>query len=176
MTDYVVTSPKDAGTNCISFAAGDPLRKWDPGMLPSPGYYWPPEALQDDNDDVVALKRAFSAIGYEECENGELEIGFQKVALYALKEDDWLHASLQEPNGEWSSKLGSGYDIRHKTPECVCGPTYGNVVGFMKRVGATRSPCRGRPTAPTSARCNSRRSSAHKQTARRSSRRRRQFR
>lgn len=138
MIDYVVTSPKDPCYNCIAFAAADPTRKWDPGMLPEPGYYWPSAALRDDdNDDIEALKRAFAQIGYEDCANGDLEVGWQKVALYALEEDDWLHAAVQEQNGEWSSKLGAGYDIRHKTPHCLEGPVYGKVICFMKK---RRSP------------------------------------
>ncbi len=126
-------SPKDATYNCIAFAAGDTTRKWDPGMLPEPGYYWPAGALQDDNDGIDALIRAFAQIGYKECRNGDLEAGWQKVALYASKREDWLHAALQEPNGEWSSKLGSSYDIRHKTAQCLEGPAYGTVMCFMKK-------------------------------------------
>ncbi|MBI3821801.1 MAG: hypothetical protein HY289_03870 [Planctomycetes bacterium] len=133
LIEYTVTSPKDAAYNCVAFAAGDTTRKWDPGMLPAPGYYWPPGALEDDNDDVDALKRAFAEIGFEECATGELEAGIQKVALYAMVPDDWLHAAVQEPSGEWSSKLGNGYDIRHKTPHCMEGPLYGTVMCFMKR-------------------------------------------
>lgn len=103
-------------------------------MLPEPGYYWPPGALRDDdNDDIDALKRAFAQIGYQECPSGDLEPGYLKVALYAIREDDWLHAAVQEPNGEWSSKLGAGYDIRHRTPQCLEGPTYGKVVCFMRK-------------------------------------------
>lgn len=102
-------------------------------MLPNPGYYWPATALRDENDDIDSLKRAFEAIGFEECDNAALESGYQKVAFYALKTDDWLHAAVQESNGEWSSKLGSSYDIRHKTPQCVTGPAFGDVVGYMKR-------------------------------------------
>lgn len=131
--NYVVTSPKDASYNCVAFAAGDTKRKWDPGKLPEPGYYWPVTALHEDNDDIAALKRAFAALGFEDCADGELEVGFQKVALYAIHEDDWLHAAIQESNGEWSSKLGAGYDIRHKSPQCVEGPAYGRVVAYMKR-------------------------------------------
>ena len=133
MTDYVVTSPKDASYNCIAFAAGDTRRKWDAGMLPEPGYYWPPRAIHNDNDDIAALKRAFAEIGYEECMSGDLESGFMKVALYAITIDDWLHATIQEPSGEWSSKLGNGYDIRHKTPYCVEGPIYGTVACYMRK-------------------------------------------
>ena len=42
MTEYEVTSPRDATYNCIAFAAGDcGTRKWDPNALLEPGYYWP---------------------------------------------------------------------------------------------------------------------------------------
>ena len=133
LIDYAVTSPKDASYNCIAFAAGDTTRKWDAGMLPEPGYYWPPAALQYENDDIDALKRAFGVLGYEESDHGDLEVGYQKVALYAIDKDDWLHAAIQEPNGEWSSKLGAGYDIRHKSPQCVEGPIYGTVMCFLKK-------------------------------------------
>ena len=88
MTDYDVTSPRDSTYNCIAFAAGDTSRKWDPNALLHPGYYWPADALRNEgNNDINALKPAFAAIGYAECENGDLEPGFQKVALYAVTED-----------------------------------------------------------------------------------------
>lgn len=133
LIDYVVTSPKDPTYNCVAFAAGDSTRKWDPGMLPQPGYYWPPTAISDDNESVDALKRAFDTLGFRECDSGDLEAGYQKIALYAIEPDDWLHAAIQELTGEWSSKLGNSYDVRHKTPQCVEGPLYGRVMCFMRR-------------------------------------------
>ncbi len=122
LIDYVITSPRDASYNCIAFAAGDTARKWDAGMVPTPGYYWPPEVLEDDNDDIEALKRVFGQLGYVECDNGELEPGYLKVALFAVKTEDWLHAAIQDAGGEWNSKLGSSYDVRHKSPQCIEGP------------------------------------------------------
>jgi hypothetical protein len=102
-------------------------------MLPEPGYFWPAEAIQENNDDLDGLIRAFATLGFRECDSGDLEAGYQKIALYAISRDDWLHAAVQELSGEWSSKLGNGYDIRHKTPQCIEGPTYGKVICFMKR-------------------------------------------
>ena len=134
LTDYVITSEETSTYNCVAFAAGDIDRWWEPLPIPFPGCYWPSGAARDDgNDDVAALKRCFMEIGYEECASEDLEPGFVKVALYAVHPDDYKHAAIQESNGEWSSKLGDGFDIRHKTPHCVCGPQYGTVMAYMKR-------------------------------------------
>lgn len=104
-----------------------------PACCPRPAITGRLCALEEENDDIAALKRAFAQVGYEECPTGDLEAGWLKVALYAITSDDWLHAAIQEPSGEWSSKLGNGYDIRHKTPQCVEGPAYGVVMGFMRK-------------------------------------------
>jgi hypothetical protein len=133
LTNYAVTSAEDPSYNCIAFAAGDTARKWDPGRFPDPGYYWPSAALGEDNDSIDALKRLFATIGFEDCVDADPEAGYCKVALYALTKDDWLHASIQDVNGQWYSKLGVSYDIRHKTPQCLEGPTYGSVVCFMRK-------------------------------------------
>ncbi len=134
LNDYVITSDETATYNCVGFAAGDVKRWWEPLSVPQPGYYWPPGAMGGDgNEDIGALKRCLAELGYYECTNGDLETGFTKVALYAIDVDDYKHVAIQEANGEWSSKLGDGFDIRHKTPHCVSGPKYGTVMGYMRR-------------------------------------------
>ena len=60
------------------------------------------------------------------------EAGLLKVAVYATVTTDGkakcTHAALQHDDGTWSSKLGSGPLIRHRTAESVSGPIYGEVV------------------------------------------------
>lgn len=129
---YRVTSPKTPSHNCIAYAAGDLKKKWEPTTIPPiPGYYWPPGARRDNHPD--ALKSAFETLDYLLCDNAELESGFEKVALYADSSGEWTHASKQNENGEWSSKLGNEEDIVHKSPHCFEGSIYGKVVYFMKR-------------------------------------------
>jgi hypothetical protein len=131
---HEVTSDLDVKYNCIAFAAGDVTKVWDPNMLPEDGYHWPSAALRDnDNDDLEALKRCFAEVGYEECDNGNLESGYRKIALYAIKKSNWKHAAIQDENGKWKSKLGLGYDICHDTPECVNSPIYGTVMCYMRK-------------------------------------------
>jgi hypothetical protein len=62
-----------------------------------------------------------------------IEPGVQKVAVYATKTaagkiDQYTHAAIQESDGTWTSKLGSGPLIRHRTALAVEGPVYGEVV------------------------------------------------
>lgn len=126
-----MTSDYDATHNCVAYAADDKSRKWDWSSLPLPGYYWP--ATASKGYGIESLKSAFEAIGYEICGNGDVEDGFEKVALYVDEHGFWTHAAKQEPSGEWSSKLGNSEDIRHRTPHCFGGSIYGNVMHFMKR-------------------------------------------
>jgi hypothetical protein len=62
----------------------------------------------------------------------DLELGFEKVALYGLAES-YTHAARQLPDGRWTSKLGNEEDIEHDSPEAVAGGLYGELVLFMKR-------------------------------------------
>lgn len=128
---YYVTSPRSYLYNCIAYAAGDETRKWDCGMLPLDGYYWPQNVLPGGDTD--ALVRCFTAIGFEVCSDDCLEDGYEKVALYADNWDQWLHAAKQLSDGWWSSKLGDSEDIRHRTPYGLCGTVYGQVSRFMRR-------------------------------------------
>jgi hypothetical protein len=129
--DYEVTSEASTQYNCVAYAAGDTSRKWDCPPVPQPGYYWPPDA--QCGQDVEALRNAFESIGYQICENGELEEGFDKIALYADAGGEWQHAAKQVGLGHWSSKLGDWEDIRHATVEAISGSDYGEVTCYMRR-------------------------------------------
>jgi hypothetical protein len=134
LKDHSVESNEATTYNCIAFAAGDETQWWEDLLIPLPGFYWPPGAHQDDDvGSIEALKRCYAAIGYEECADGRFEPGYTKVALYAKKSDDYKHAAVLDETGTWCSKLGDGYDIHHKTAECVSGPLYGKVMCYMKR-------------------------------------------
>lgn len=120
---YVVVSPKTQAYNCVAWAAGDPNRWWEPGI------YWPGPA----GDDLAALTSVFAALGYARCDGNELEVGHEKVALYADDQGEWTHAARQLPDGWWTSKLGPEEDILHRTPEALVGDLYGQVQEIMKR-------------------------------------------
>jgi hypothetical protein len=80
---------------------------------------------------------AFATIGYIDSENGLLEAGWEKVALFAEEVTPGVfevtHAARQLSSGAWTSKLGEGEDVAHINVADVCGPLYGHVVHFLKR-------------------------------------------
>jgi len=127
---YRVTSHETPKYNCVAYAAGDEQNKWDPLPM-GHGYYWPPGAKRGLSIDC--LISAFEEIGFEQCLDGTIEPGYDKVALYVNRDGEWSHAAKQLIDGRWSSKLGNWEDIMHPTPHAVNGPGYGQVFQYMKR-------------------------------------------
>ncbi|MBI3466131.1 MAG: hypothetical protein HY000_24210 [Planctomycetes bacterium] len=123
--NYRVTSPANPDYNCIAWSAGDIEHWWQPGV------YWPTGGSPDEYG-IGALEQAFLALGFTECPSGELESGFEKVAVYGSS-SFYTHAARQLPSGAWTSKLGRSEDIEHDHADDVAGGLYGEVVQFMKR-------------------------------------------
>ena len=126
-TNYHVTSPEDVQYNCIAWAAGENDVWWWPDRMFIG--YWPDQAPR--RETAEAFIQAFSTKGYFPCNDGNLEAGFAKIALYALNEIP-THAARQLPDGNWTSKLGKIQDVSH-TIDALDGPKYGSVVLFLKK-------------------------------------------
>ncbi len=119
-----ITSPCSKDYNCIAWAAEDDETWWWPNPLGLS--YWPLEPVGDTS--LQNFINAYSTLGYERCEGAALEAGFKKVALYMDEADQVAHAARQLDNGEWTSKLGPSYDIRHPFIEVWQDITYGGQV------------------------------------------------
>lgn len=101
------TSDETEDYNCIAWAAEEDTRFWWPVV----GYYWPdglPLKITLDN-----FINAYKKLGYEVCLNEQLEPQYKKIALYVRQDGVPSHASLQLPNGKWTSKLGRSFDVEH---------------------------------------------------------------
>jgi hypothetical protein len=127
-TSFLLTSPPSVFYNCIAYAAGDEGRRWWPAAWPHA--YWPPHL--PNTVTVDAFIALFIDLGYQECATGDLEKGFEKVAIFADANGDPTHAARQLPNGRWKSKLGSWEDIQHSLYGLEAGD-YGKAVRFLRR-------------------------------------------
>jgi hypothetical protein len=130
---YIHASPCTRKYNCIAWAAEDTANKWWPD--PFGIGKWPQGVPREATID--AFTQAFATLGYLLCQDSALEIGFEKIAIYANRETDGsvspTHAAKQLPNGNWTSKLGDYEDIEHFTLDAVDGPAYGTAVCYMRR-------------------------------------------
>src|SRR2546423_14801313 len=82
-----VTSPATIEYNCIAWTVGDLERWW----WPSPNSYWPPNLPRENTLDGIV--RMFESLGYEACNDEQLEIGYEKVAIYAGQTGKPTHAA-----------------------------------------------------------------------------------
>lgn len=125
--DYEQTSDQTDKYNCIAWAFKDTNNWW----WPTPRYacYWPP-GFERSNDLGVLVKIA-EVHGYRECENGDHEPGYEKIALFVGNGVE--HAARQLQSGMWTSKMGECEDIEHKSLAPFEGDDYGKVAKYMRR-------------------------------------------
>ena len=126
---FFITSPASNAYNCIAWAAGDTKRVWWPHHPPTFAY-WPPGV--ERKEELPAFTAVFATLGYAPCADGNLEPGFEKLALFADAQGKPKHAAKQLPSGKWTSKLGLNEDISH-TIYGLGGAEYGDVVQYLKR-------------------------------------------
>jgi len=132
LVSCTITSLDSTLYNCVAWAAGDSDRFWWPD---SQGIgYWPQNAPREVTAN--AFISAFLTLGYEPCEGGRLEPGFEKIVIYELHGKP-THAARQLESGRWTSKLGKWVDIEHDTPEAVVAfpkcANYGRPIQFLRR-------------------------------------------
>ncbi len=128
-SSYRITSPISCSYNCIAWAAAEEdVWLWPDFMFQ---YYWPPGVPREET--VEAFVQAFRSRGYVNCESGDLDVGFEKVAIFARPEGTPTHAARQLPDGTWTSKLGPDVDISHDVLTSVSGLHYGEPAAFLRR-------------------------------------------
>lgn len=128
-TGYCITSKRSRLYNCFAWAAGEDDR-WCNPLESNNSYYWPDGVPAEMA--IAAFIQAYQTLGYEPCENADLESGFEKIAIYATADGEPTHAARQLPNGKWSSKLGRWEDIEHEL-DGLTSEIYGSVKQILKR-------------------------------------------
>jgi hypothetical protein len=125
--NHRVTSDWNFNNNGIAWAVGDKERWWDDFR----GCYWPDK--EAESDTVEGWLRIFALSGYYEfAGSGDLEDGFEKVAIY-VKDGEPSHAAHQLESGAWSSKLAFENDIEHDSLGVLEGNFFGEVAHILKR-------------------------------------------
>jgi hypothetical protein len=119
---FEVLGPSTPRYNCIGWSVGN-TNEW----------VWPGNTVAD-------FDRLYAQHGYARQEglNLTVEPGKRKLVLYGTLNPDATirtvtHAAVQEPDGRWTSKLGSLALIRHATPDELRGPSYGTPIAVYVR-------------------------------------------
>jgi hypothetical protein len=128
-------SHANARYTCMAFANGDKRHIWEAGVYGG-RFYWPPDIRQDNT--VEAWEQVFLNQGYERTENREVEVGFEKAAIYVL--DDFASHVAISDDYTWLSKIGKGQDISHSSLDLLEGDEYGIVDRILKRPHRGRDP------------------------------------
>jgi hypothetical protein len=126
-TEYEVTSKATKAYNCFAWAAKEDDRWWSP----EPDGFWPDGVPRELT--IEAVNQVYQTLGYEPCENADLEPGFEKIAIYVTSDGEPQHAARQLPNGKWTSKLGNWEDISHELEGLANQMFYGEVKQILKR-------------------------------------------
>ena len=88
---FLITSPQTTHYNCIAWAYGDNTKWYWPDS--SGLYFWPADIPREEK--IQSFVKLFESIGYEVCDNNDLEKGYLKIALYADSIGNPTHAARQ---------------------------------------------------------------------------------
>jgi hypothetical protein len=128
--NYTEESPPSDEYNCAAWAVEVTDDQWWPEPR-VPRYKWPQGARR--NGTIEAFIDGYGKLGFEVCDNPDLEDGFAKIAIYTTFAGSPKHVARQLPDGRWASKLGEGIDIYHATLNDLSAGGYGNPTHFMRR-------------------------------------------
>jgi len=131
---YEVKSHATPRYNCVAFANGDERHWWEAGVFGG-RFFWPPEIREDST--LQAWRQLFVSQGYVPTTNRNIELGFEKVAIYVSLEDFSTTHVAKSDGRVWKSKLGKGQDIDHYALDVLEGDQedeYGVVELVLKRV------------------------------------------
>jgi hypothetical protein len=124
---HQITSPATDEYNCVAWAAGETETWW----WPSEDGYWPEDLpLLETVENFI---HAFQRLGYQPCDDGLYEAGYEKVAIYVGTDGRVKHLARQLVTDHWTSKLGQAWDIEHQTPQGIECALYGKVTQYLKR-------------------------------------------
>ena len=130
MTSIKLTSPIDGYYNCVAWALQITNRWMQPVDHPVLVSYWP---VPREGTTVAAYSKMFQHYQFVECDDGQLEIGYEKIVIYGNATSKFTHVARQLADGKWTSKIGGESDITHHDPDTLTSKLYGYPQLYMKR-------------------------------------------
>ncbi len=139
--DFKITDEATSDYNCFAWAAHHRDVFWSPLPIDRRPFQrpdgvsldWPFDAAEDTK--LSTMISIYSNYGYEVCNDGLLEEGYRKIALYGTS-DCITHAARQlvtdKERGKWTSKLGQWFQITHGDPTTIEGNEYGPVIQYLR--------------------------------------------
>jgi hypothetical protein len=125
-----VTSGASSEYNCFAWAVYYTDRWLQPDV---PFGFWPADIPRPRQLTLNTLTAVYAKDGFERCDSGDHEPGFEKIAIYTDRRGLPRHAARQLASGVWTSKLGEAEDIEHDTLEVLEGAEYGSPVRYLRR-------------------------------------------
>lgn len=113
--------------NCVAWAVAI-TSKWIDNYSP---YKWHPDIPRTQN--LNSYIQYYETQAFRECNDGNYERGFDKIALYSNEYKLFKHISFQLDKNRWASKLGGWEDIYHNDVNCLSGGSYGSFITYMSR-------------------------------------------
>lgn len=125
--EYEVLAPETRDYNCIAHTLGKDKKWVDPETGPA-------------KNPLTEMDKKYATQGYKRSSSMDFSYtsSKKKVVVYAIKNPDGsiknvTHGAIQDKHGTWESKLGGGPLIRHKTPNALNGPVYGEPVAVYEK-------------------------------------------
>jgi hypothetical protein len=123
---FEFTSPVDHNYNCLAWALSCNSHVFENAK----GAFWPWENVPDDTADEWA--EVCKVHGFKPTNTTDFVAGYEKIAIMRDEDGD-LHATRQDRDGKWKSKLGDlGPDIDHEGLSAL-RQAYGEVVRVLER-------------------------------------------
>ncbi len=130
---WLRTSEDTDSYNCVAWALWGAAPKTYRWWWPDPWgeHYWPRSV--ERKATLQAFLDTFMLYSFIPCNDGQLEEGSYKLAIYSTPTGEPKHVARQLISGEWTSKLGDLEDIRHGTLDLLESDLYGLPIQYMKR-------------------------------------------
>ena len=128
--EHQVTSDPTDAYNCVAWLQRDFHHRWDPD------FHWPADLpCPEGSPDLDSYCELFRRWGFVPCDDGSLEQGFLKIAIYS-KAGYFHHVAKQLRIDAWSSKIGDAHDLWHRELSALHDSVYflgAIVTHYMRR-------------------------------------------